>query len=298
MPRISLLCSTVFIYFLLALSLAGQEGVAARGPIPAGWFKYPAEKLERLDQDALRCFNYSQNEWKVSSDGAVVRITRLVRRSPRVRDESDELPLPRLAKHEPGMPGRTVRFGLRAVLHFRNGWLLAYDAGEFGGGLWLTNEDGSKTRRILSDNVTEMVRVGDEVLVLSGLDHGTMDFGNAFLFSEPEGLNISLQHFARLNGAPRGYVKEQSGSVLFVTTAGLCRITKSGEVAWLTDLPRWSQHGFTNSMAITSDGSIFIGMRMFVLRLIPNAGGYKQGWLLPENCQTFSVREYECVCHQ
>jgi hypothetical protein len=79
------------------------------------------------------------------------------------------------------------------VLHFKNAWLLGYDAGEWGGGLWLTNEDGSETKQILTDNVREMVRLDNGILVLTGLAHMSLDFSNAFIFSEPDGLNIPLQ---------------------------------------------------------------------------------------------------------
>lgn len=199
--------------------------------------------------------------------------------------KEEELPLPRLLKHEQGMPGSTVRAGLKSALHFKNDWLLAYDLGEWGGGLWLTNDDGSETKRILTDNVREMIPIDEGVLVLSGLAHITINFGNAFIFSNPDGMNISLQHAVHLDGESSGYAKESNGSVLFVTTYGLCRITKSGELQRLTGSPRWSQHAFTNSMVVTPDGSIFMGMRMFVLRLRENSGQYTKEWLLPNECR-------------
>jgi hypothetical protein len=188
---------------------------------------YPEAKLKHLDENSLRCLNYSENEWQVTSEGSVVRIAKqLHSKTSKLQDKSDELALPSLLKHEQGMPGRTARAGLRSVLHFKNDWLLAYDGGEWGGGLWLTNDDGSKTKRILSDNVREMIPIDEGVLVLSGLAHMSIDFGNAFIFSNPDGMNISLQHAVHLDGEPSAYAKEPNGSVLFVTTYGLCRITK------------------------------------------------------------------------
>src|ERR1700722_1866677 len=85
------------------------------------------------------------------------------------------------------MPGRTVSAGLRSAMHFKNGWLLAYDAGEWGGGLWLTNEDGSRTKRILNDNVRAVVPIDGGIVVLSGLAHMFINFGNAFIFSTRTG---------------------------------------------------------------------------------------------------------------
>jgi len=143
---------------------------------------YPESKLKNLDETTLRCFNYSHNEWQVTYEGNGVRIT--PRLSPKGKDDFPSVPsCPPLLKHQEGMPGRTVSAGLRSAMHFKNGWLLAYDAGEWGGGLWLTNEDGSKTTRILNDNVRAVVPIDGGIVVLSGLAHMSIDFG-MHLFSQ------------------------------------------------------------------------------------------------------------------
>jgi hypothetical protein len=275
---------------LLPPSLAGQQSGASLGSIPDGWYAYPEEKLKHLDETTLRCFNYSHNEWQVTSEGTVIKITK------KLRGKSDELSLPPLLKHAEGMPGRTVRAGLRSVLHFKNDWLLAYDGGEWGGGLWLTNEDGSKTKRVVSDNVRAVVPFDGGILVLAGVAHMTIDFGNAFIFSNPDDLNITLQHAVHLDGAPSAYAKEPDGSVLFVTTYGLCRITKSGELQRLAYFPEWTVQQYPNSMAISFDGSIYIAMRMFVLKLRANSGKYSEEWLLPNECRKFDLKQFDCVC--
>ena len=273
--------------FLSPSLRVGQPSRSSAGAIPEGWYVYPEDELNKWPANSTwsPCPSDSLTDWQVSSEGDSVKITKLASDRASKLKKEEELPLPRLLKHEQGMPGSTVRAGLKSVLHFKNDWLLAYDLGEWGGGLWLTNEDGSETKRILSDNVREMIPIDEGVLVLSGLAHITINFGNAFIFSNPDGMNISLQHAVHLDGEPSGYAKEPNGSVLFVTTYGLCRITKSGELQRLTGLPGWSQHAFTNSMVITPDGSIFMGMRMFVLRLRKNSDRYRTEWLLPKECR-------------
>jgi len=264
--------------------------------IPQGWYVYPSEKLKNADENTLRCFNYSQNEWQVMNEGNSVKITD--RYQTGEKQDIPQVPsLPPLLRREAGMPGRTVDSGLRSALHFKNGWLLAYNAGEWGGGLWLTNEDGSKTKRILSDNVRAVIPTDSGILVLSGLAHLAINFGNAFIFSEPNGLDIVLQRAVALDGEPSAPAKEADGSVLFVTTYGLCRITKSGELERLTYFPNWTASQYPNSMAITPDGTIFIGMRMFVLKLQASSSGYSGQWLLPDKCRSFSLQQSGCVCH-
>jgi hypothetical protein len=271
----------------------GQQPATDVGVTPDGWYVYPERKLLHLDQYTRRCFNYSHNDWEVSSDGDAIRITKQVSHK---GDPQNELPLPPRLKFEPGMPGRTVDAGLRSATHFGNAWLLAYDAGEWGGGLWLSNEDGSETRRVISDNVHAVVPIDGGFLVLSGLAHMSLDFGNAYIFSNPDGLNIPLRNTVRLDGEPRGYAKTSDGSVFFVTTRGLSKMTKSGELQNLSNFPDWTRHQYATSMAIASDGSIFVAMRMFVLRLRPIVGKYDQEWLLPSECRTFELKQTDCVC--
>jgi hypothetical protein len=273
---------------LLPPLLLAQQS-SPEGTIPEGWYVYPDKKLKNVDETTLRCFNYSHNEWQVISkgDGQIVR---------QLRKKGDEPILPPLLKLEAGMPGRTVSAGLRSAMHFNNAWILAYDGGEWGGGLWLTNEDGSNTKRILSDNVRAVVPIDGGLLVLSGLAHLTMDFGNAFIFSNPDGLSIALEHALHLDGQPSAYAKEPGGSVLFVTTYGLSRITKSGELQRLVYFPKWTRQQYPNSMAIAPDGSIFVAMRMFVLKLHEDSGRYGEEWLLPKDCRKFDLHQFDCVC--
>lgn len=276
---------------LLAVFLSGSSLVrhqsGAAGAIPEGWYVYPEDKLKGWEQNSAPnpCPSVSPTDWRVSNEGDSAKISKLPSDRASISRREEELPLPPLLKHEKDMPGNTVRAFLKSVLHLKNNWLLAYDAGEWGGGLWLTNEDGSKTKRILSDNVREMIPINEGVLVLSGLAHVTINFGNAFIFSNPDGMNISLQRAVHLDGEPSGYAREPDGSVLFLTPSGLCRITKSGELQRLGGFSNGSPWAFTNSMVITSDGSIFIGTRMFVVRLRKDSDRYTEEWLLPKECR-------------
>jgi hypothetical protein len=62
------------------------------------------------------------------------------------------------------------------------------------------------------------------------------------------------------------------------------------------NLPNWTKFQYANSMVIASDGSIFIGMRMFVLKLRPDEGQYKEEWLLPAECRESYLDGTNCIC--
>lgn len=263
-----------------SLSSGEQDGTVVR-PAPAGWFVYAMKNVKDLDEQTRRCFNYSHNDWRVSLDAGDVKIVKIS------RGGADQPSLPPL-KVEPEMRGR------RSVLKFSDGWLLGFDAGEFGGGLWISNADGSETKRISTDNVKGMVPIGDAILVLSGLAHMTLDFGNALILSQPHGASVALEHAIHMDGEPRAYARDSDGSVLVVTTYNLSRIKETGELQRLVWLPNFTRFQYANSMVKAADGSIYIGMRMFVLRLLPPE--YKEQWLLPEECRKFYLNQTNCVC--
>lgn len=130
----------------------GQQAASGKDHVPPGWYVYPTDKLENLDESSKRCFNSSRSEWRLKGDGAGVKFEKRSR-----QDDAVVPTLPPLLKREDGMPGRTASDGLTAAIHYRGGWLLAYDAGEWGGGLWVTNADGSKTKRILDRNIRAVI---------------------------------------------------------------------------------------------------------------------------------------------
>jgi hypothetical protein len=262
--------------------------------ISQGWYVYPNSKLNHADITTLRCFNHSRNEWEVSAEGDDVKITKWTGR------KADVPSLPASLKVQPGMPGPTPSTDLVGAMHFAKGWLLAYDGSGSGGGLWLTNPDGSKTKRIISEDVRDIVSLNaDRILVLTGFVRMIPDDGKEYIFSNPIGLNITLQYSTRLDGAPMASTKLPDGSVLFVTTRSLHAITKSESPEKLEHrFPLWVATQYPNSIIARPDGTIFIGMRMFVLRLTPNPTGYSEDWLLPNSCPTFELdeKESDCVC--
>jgi hypothetical protein len=291
--------TTVYVVLILASLLPLHKAVGERSQNsdvlpPLGWYVYPSSEIEKMGDGSHECFNRSRNDWKVTTEGNEIEISKLPR--PNRGASSAVVLMPARLTLQPGMPGKAVAAGLKTAMHLHEGWLLAYDAGEWGGGLWLTNEDGSVAKRIVDENVHGVVPMDGGFLVLSGLAHMGMDFGNARFFSTPNGLNTALRFSVRLDGAPRAYAKESDGNVLFVTTEGLSRVNKNGELQALARLPKWTKFQYANSMAILSDGSVFVGMRMFVLRLSPSSDGYTQQWLLPVECRAFHVEPGDCVC--
>src|SRR5579884_534003 len=154
-------------------NVRAQRKPASEPALPAGWLKYPTPMEGSL---ALECGNYSDHSWQVSLSNGSVEIDPVS--SPGAKGEEIELP-PKM-KVERGMSGHETMWKLP------DGWLLGFDHGDFGGGLWRTNDDGSVSRKLLNENVKKILPAAQGVLVLTGIVHLRFDTGRAYTFSSDE----------------------------------------------------------------------------------------------------------------
>ena len=296
----SILRSSIAISLLVSAScFPSPREDAAEPAVPSGWSIYPTPKAPN---DALNCANYSELEWRIVSANGSVKIERLPQFNGKFRD--GDKPLPFRLKQERGM------IGDRRTLKIRGGWLLGFDAGEFGGGLWWSNDDGSISRKLLDHNIRGIISTSP-ILILAdaplrrgarekGSDGNTVDdplsglrsSGEIFAISEDNGESMHL--IANLDGMPQTFVQESDNFILVTTETGVFRVNPNGAVEALAHGLFWGV--YPNSMAISHDGTIYIGMRMFVVRLIPQSGGYTEEWLLPNECRSFKIRDMECAC--
>ena len=103
-----------------------------------------------------------------------------------------------------------------------------------------------------------------------------------------------LKTLVDLDGAPEAFTKVSVDAVVVVTTHGVSRINADGSMQKV--LSRNLGMLYPNSIGSTKDGAIYTGMRLFVVRLVPTSGQYKQEWLVPKGCAHFETRDYDCIC--
>lgn len=157
------MASALLVVTLLA-AVTGADTLAT-----PGW----ARLADRPTEADLDCASYDHHhQWSVAlrdSEAVVALAERHVERQ-------DPLPF--------AVPKHHDRPGERHVLPTSDGWLVGFDAGEFGGGLWFT-ATGEDWRRIRpgagapahpedpfkAENVHGLVVVGEQPMVLMGLDH-------------------------------------------------------------------------------------------------------------------------------
>ena len=133
----------------------------ALGPVasvPPGWVA-----IAPPDDERLHCANYAHDEWQVA---IAANNTATFTESPdHDADTGPALPF------APSTPDREVR-GRRHVLAVPDGYLVGFDAGEWGGALYWFSPNGARTTKLADDNVHGLVAVGPNLVAsIEGLDH-------------------------------------------------------------------------------------------------------------------------------
>jgi len=233
----------------------------------------------------MQCANRSELEWRVSLSDTGTAQTARRRKHFWARPSR----LPSDFKWQKGMIGAESTFKLQ------NGRLLGFDAGEFGGGLWFADVNG-KTEELSKENVHGFVGTQQGVLVFVGLAHMGHDSGKVLVVPYKITSQTDLRTLVELDGAPGAFSKVSDDTALVITRESISQIASSGVSKTL--LRRSFAGLYPNSIVSASDGTIYAGMRLFVVRLVPQSVGYAEQWLVPDKCKHFRVRDSQCVCRK
>jgi hypothetical protein len=281
MSQIRLLEFALFVTASTTMCFGGSGAqLPASESVPAGWTIY---QTPTDGNDSLRCANYSQKEWRVSVSGTGK--TQITPSQPQRKSSEPDLP--------PGVKLQRGMVGLHSSLRVSNGWLLGFDGGEFGGGLWLAASDG-KAQRLSEENVHGFIETSRGVLIFVGLDHLGTDSGKVLIAPYAVTSKSDLRTLVDLDGAPGAFTKLSADTALVVTTHGISQITSAGVSKKL--LSRNFGMLYPNSIVSLPDGTIYAGMRLFVVRLVLRSGDYTEEWLVPQGCEKFHVQGFDCAC--
>lgn len=105
--------------------------------------------------------------------------------------------------------------------------------------------------------------------------------------------------FVVLNATPEVVLEEPSGSWLMASTDGVSKITARGTVTRLWGSSDVLVDVYPASIARSSDGSVYLGMRAWVLRLMwaPAAARWRADLLAPTSCiRLVRMTGQRCSC--
>jgi hypothetical protein len=196
----------------------------------------------------------------------------------------------------PQVRERVIAAHLSGVFHaeaFDGGWLLARDAGEFGGGLsWLPAAGDTALEFDLTaagddehhpQNVRHVQRDGDAVYVLQGLAHMGISEGQLTKVWR-HGTRFTARVLAHYRSAPIDWLRSPEGAWLVWTTNAVWQTDEAGVSELVTRLPDdvvWDP----GALVRMPDGVLLLGSTEGVLRMTPlwpDAPRYAAELLIPQ----------------
>jgi hypothetical protein len=145
-----------------------------------------------------------------------------------------------------------------------DGWLVAYDHGEFGGALCWFSADGAQHEKISDHRVVAFLSASDGVLAIQGLAHMNSSVGSLIRIARPApGWHWVAATLAELPAAPCAMVRRKDGTLLIVVTSGVVSVDLKDQVKTLLheDDLFWT----ANSAVLEADGDrLYVGLRRFV----------------------------------
>ncbi|MDQ2681172.1 MAG: hypothetical protein M3Y21_09165 [Candidatus Eremiobacteraeota bacterium] len=258
----------------LALTAFQPATAATWQPLGSAFVKIMQPAAADLD-----AAQFGTRQWKVRFHNGVLEAAS-------VQKTLDILPFP------PSVDTATLgAYGTQPAetLRVRNGWLAAYDHGEFGGALWQFSSDGSSGHRLLQVPTDGLIQYHDEVLAETG--------SAAPFFFKP--LRIHRFAFREGNWQEIGHVdfpydivqlKILGGELYGIAGVGdaevLARLDLSGHFQQLEALPAKL---LVSALARSERGDFAVGASGYVLSLHRVANGFESDWYAPRDCVGYTT---------
>jgi len=198
--------------------------------------------------------NYSSLEWTVSNvKGKVI---------PSLEDdltaEKKEFP-----KFDTTVKLQSSKAKAFLTLKVEDGWIAAYNRGEFGSAIYWFSKDGKAKEKLSEHQVNEFLIEGDRIFAVEGLAHLSLSRGSMI---EIKKLNDrwKVLDFITLPASAEAITRIAEGDYLIVTTSMLLRVNLKKEIKILIHNVQWGAL-YPNSIAV-DDQHVYIGMRQFIAR--------------------------------
>lgn len=194
-----------------------------------------------------------------------------------------------VAPELPFDPGPEFRVRARwSTLTFGDGWLVARDKGEWGGGVWWFPPLGSPQVLIADRNAWTLGRVNDDAFVIAsqGLD---FDEGSELITLRRNGSGRWVQTARQpFQGFPLALHKAGVSEHYLLTDSALVLWSGAELRVLVSELPSLLELG---PFSIAADGtSVYVGMALLWFH-VSKQGGTPE-WFIPSNCKVFRHVEH------
>ncbi len=157
--------------------------------------------------------------------------------------------------------------GPSAFARVDDGWLIAFNHGEFGAALYWFSRNGNQRYKISDHQVVDFISTPDGILATEGLAHMSSSQGSLIRIAREKGdKQWTAKSLVKLPFAPYAVSLRRNGILLITLSDALVAVTLGDKVkveTLLADADWGSFHPI--SSALTPDErKLYIGMRQFV----------------------------------
>ncbi len=199
--------------------------------------------------------NDSNYEWRVFAQGDQVH-AELTK-----RQDSTGKSRP---KFIPNIPSFEARDAV-AFTEVADGWLVGYNAGEWGGALYWFSNNGETNYKISDDQIIEFFMLSGEIHGLEGLDHDGFSDGSIIRITQPRsGAPWIATTLAELPYAPYAISIRKDNTMLITVTSALVAIGSDRKVRTLLHHAPWERLGIYSSALSHDENKLYWGLSQYV----------------------------------
>lgn len=171
-------------------------------------------------------------------------------------------------------------FGQQISTKVDDGWLVGFNAGEFGGTLWWFSPDGHSHYEVSQDQVAAFLHAPTGLVALQGLAHLGLAYGSVRRLTRTAQGRWKSTLLTPLGDAPEAAALDADGWIVVAGASKLMRVSPLGQVQVLVHNAVWGML-YPDSMVRVGKGEFYVGMRAYLVHVTMTPAGAKTEWLLP-----------------
>jgi hypothetical protein len=240
----------------LGLVLAARAAGAEYPSDVRKWIsvEQPSKDNWEASQSFFMDANHSKYEWEVksTSDGVIACL----------KNESSKEEK-RCPEFDTTVQLDDTKAKASQMLEVEDGWIAAYNEGEFGSAVYWFSKDGLVRRKLSAHQINQFMVEGTRIFAVEGLAHLSRSTGSMIeIKHDASGWNVD--EFLPLPGSAEAITRIGEGDYVIVASGMLLRVNLQKEVLILVLKGEW---GGMYPNSITADSEfIYIGMRQYVAR--------------------------------
>ncbi len=155
--------------------------------------------------------------------------------------------------------------GNRVFQKLKDGWLIGFDNGEWGGGLYWYDNKGETNYKINNGNINDIFEINKEIFVVEGIAHLDISGGQIYKIIQEDDKWVE-ELFITLQLAPQVTIIDKSNNFIISNSSQIIKIGLDKKIEELIPKDKWNGWIYSNSMII-HENDLYVGMRSGIMKI-------------------------------